>query len=150
MSIDVNNTLKVILATLVIYGAGVITGGLLVNHTQKAKRRAAAPPQPIINVQRKEFLPRLDRQLGLSQEQFEDIEEIINESNERTKALWDPLAPKLKEELRAVHEQIRNVLTPEQCHKFDQEMARPRPTPRKSDSVLHSTNAVPVSTNAVP
>lgn len=33
------NTWKVILATLVIFGSGVVTGGLLVTHTERAKQR---------------------------------------------------------------------------------------------------------------
>lgn len=127
-----NNTWKVILATLVIYGAGVMTGGLLVNLTAKSKPRAPLPPQPIINIQRPEFLRRLDRQLALTQEQFETIEEIINESNDRTKALWEPIAPALKAELREVHDKIRAVLTADQRKKFEEEILRPRPA-RKSD-----------------
>jgi hypothetical protein len=40
---------KVILATLVIFGTGVITGGLLVNYTNHTA--PAAHPSPTVNVQ---------------------------------------------------------------------------------------------------
>ena len=70
-----NNTWKIVLATLVIYGAGVLTGGFVLNLARPAKPRAPLPPQPIINIQRPEFLRRLDRQLVLTQEQYEQVEQ---------------------------------------------------------------------------
>jgi hypothetical protein len=117
---------KVILATLVIFGAGVITGALVVNLTDRVKPRPTPPPVIFSVIQRKDYLARLDRQVGLSQQQFEVIEEILSESHERTQALWDPIAPKLREEVRGVREKIRAELTPDQQKKFDTEVIKPR------------------------
>src|SRR5262245_32248843 len=38
------NTWKVILATLIIFGAGVVTGGLLVNYSARSLQQSQRPP----------------------------------------------------------------------------------------------------------
>jgi Spy/CpxP family protein refolding chaperone len=132
---------KVILATLVIFGAGVVTGGLLVHQTQ----RPAGRPFPVFgggqlqpgqpgqfgqrvppNEQRTEFLRHITRQLELTPEQREKVEAIIRDSQQRTKNLWEPVAAKMGAELRKTDDRIREVLTPEQRQKFDEMRARLR------------------------
>lgn len=132
---------KVILATLVIFGAGVVTGGLLVHQTQRPAGRplpmfGGGQPQPgqpgqfgqrvPPTEQRMEFLRHLTRQLELSPEQREKVETIIRDSQQRTKNLWEPVAAKMGEELRKTDDRIREVLTPEQQRKFDEMRARLR------------------------
>jgi hypothetical protein len=91
------NNWKVILATIVIFGAGVVTGGLLVNHVQHShpknpKRtdaaasatnaisqtnspgQLAAKPARLPEILNKQFLQRLDEQLHLSADQREAIQ----------------------------------------------------------------------------
>ena len=131
------NTWKVILATLVIFGAGVITGGLLVSHADnvlrhshkpaaaEAPKRNAQPPAPAPGREarsllapnfliRKDFLERLDRELKLSAEQRGRVEKIISEGQERIKSLCQKIDPEVHEELAATREKIRAELTPAQ------------------------------------
>ena len=136
------NTWKIILATLVIFGAGVITGGLLVGHSLRAAHqplaripttddphRAADRPSapvkfdpavarasnlpPAVNLPfRKDLLNRLDRELELSPEQHQHIEKIIREGQERTRELW-------RVEWVTTRKRIRSELTPEQQARFE-------------------------------
>ena len=121
---------KVILATLVIFGAGVITGALVVNLRYPAEARlltarASATTPPPLQIQRREFLLRMKRELRLRAEQQQRIEQIIHESQQRTKPLWDQVAPQMQDELRGVKEKIRGELDPEQLTKFE-ELFKPR------------------------
>ena len=123
---------KVILATLVLFGTGVVTGGLLVHLTSvtsgKEKRvKQAFAPNPLpkelrgpVHEQRFEYIGRLTKQLELAPEQAGKIEKILQSSQARTKAVWDTIQPKLNEELRKTREQIHEVLTPEQRKKYDE------------------------------
>ena len=120
---------KVILATLVIFGTGVVTGGLLVHLTSPKPGRPKLPPLPmgspkdprgLIHEQRFEYIRRLTHQLELAPEQAGKIEKLLTDSQQRTKAVWESVQPKMNEEVRKVREQIREVLTPEQRQKFDE------------------------------
>ena len=129
------NNWKVIFATAVIFGAGVITGGLLVNYVQHSRPKAAthraaaeAHPSPTNQTPRaadaakprqpevlsKQFLQRLDDELHLAPEQHEAIQKIINEGqNQMRKVIQDARL------------EIREVLTPEQRRGFDELVKRP-------------------------
>ena len=115
------NTWKVIVATLIIFGAGMAAGWLAVSRgehiapNQRKPVQAANPWQ----VRNKELLRRMDRELALTPEQHEHIEKIIANSQERTKALWKPIAPQMNKEMQSVCEEIRDELTAEQRKKFD-------------------------------
>lgn len=139
------NTWKVILATLVIFVAGVITGGLVVGLAEQAMQhpkrfwpfwlqathgqnnapgsrepaRLQGLPNPVPRVLRKDFLQKLDREVHLSADQHERIEKIIKEGQERTRQLSEPIAPLMREELTKVREGIRSILTPEQFARFE-------------------------------
>ncbi len=144
------NYWKVILATIVIYGAGVMTGGLLVSHVDRPHSRnqrhpetttptnsvsqtnsqgqvtskPARPPE-ILN---RQFLQQLDEQLHLTPEQREAIQKIITDGqNLMHKTILDARL------------EIREQLTPEQRTQFDELVKRP--PPRRP---LNSTNAPPV------
>ena len=71
------NNWKVILATMVIFGTGVVTGGLLVRHADHGRDRrpqraggvvhpAQAAPAGVMRI---EFLRRMERELDLTPEQ---------------------------------------------------------------------------------
>jgi hypothetical protein len=144
------NTWKVILATLVIFGAGVITGGLLVTYSDNVMRRshraavpdkekrAASPapnaardlrvPLPPNILLRKDFLERLDHELKLNSEQRERIEKIIGEGQER-----------IHEELAETRGKIRAELKPGQQDLFT-ELLKRRPIPAR-DHALTNTPA---------
>jgi Spy/CpxP family protein refolding chaperone len=119
---------RVILATMVIFGCGVVTGGLLM--------RTAIPPAPaaesqlrlpnytnrappLVQFQRPEFLRRMQKQLDVTPAENEQIVKIINDSYERTMVLWKLIAPGLHDETKRVRQEIRQVLTPEQQTKYD-------------------------------
>lgn len=141
------NSWKVILATVVIFGAGVLTGGLLVNYVdhghggngrfpfwrghsypRMAERRPSPPgalPRPRSpQMWRKEFTRHLDEALHLTPKQHAAIAKIIAEGQERNREIWTKYAaPKMRQEIEQVHQRIRAQLTPKQQRKFD-EMVR--------------------------
>ena len=86
------NSWKVILATLVIFGAGVMTGGLLVNYAVHTNLVLPAPKPIPVTIQgtnpwlqrARELLRRMDRELDLTPEQHQRIEKLITDSAERT------------------------------------------------------------------
>ena len=144
------NSWKVILATIVIYGAGVVTGGLLVNHVHHSyaknqkRTEAAAPSTNSISqtnsqgqaasksarmpeILSKQFLQRLDAELHLTPDQHDAVQKIITDSqNLMHKTMLDARL------------EIREQLTPEQRSQFDELVKRP---PRRPPN---STNAPPV------
>ena len=131
------NSWKVILATIVIYGAGVMSGGFLVNqidHTRfKPPRRPdfqavsvtsntpinvmgpmgprSSRPPDIMN---RQFLLQLDEALHLKPDQHEAIQKIIDEGQN--------LMRKTTTDTRL---EIREVLTQGQRDKFDDLVKRP-------------------------
>jgi Spy/CpxP family protein refolding chaperone len=119
------NSWKVILATMVIFGTGVVTGGLLVHYSERV--RTPRPPRvpamnrpaqlPNAGVVRLDFLRRAGRELQLTPEQRERLDKIIKESQERTRKV---MSPYLREELQRTRTEFREVLTPEQRPKFDE------------------------------
>ena len=148
------NNWKVIFATVVIFGTGVITGGLLVNyanhshpktgHKPAAEGRAAATNQTMRSadatkqrppeILSKQFLQRLDDDLHLTPAQHDAIQKIINEEqNQMRKMIQDSRL------------EIRKVLTPAQRQNFDELMKRPFRKPMFNTNALA---ALPLATNA--
>jgi len=146
------NTWKVILATMVIFGAGVVTGGLLVRHSERIRaprvprgtvmNRPGQPPSA--GVVRLDFLRRAGRELKLTPEQHERLDQIIKESQERTRKVT---APFLREEFQRTRAQFRELLTPEQRPRFDellkQQQQRAREPRQPSGSAEHPARGVP-------
>ena len=147
------NTWKVILATLVIFAAGVVTGGLLVSHADRVKlrprpnwrpmqsetsprpiepgspREAVRPPgmpAAVPQFLRREFLEKLDREVNLTTDQRERIEQVIREGQERNRQFWERVSPELRKEIAEARRQIQAVLRPEQRARFD-ELMKQRP-----------------------
>jgi hypothetical protein len=172
------NQWKVILATMVIFGAGVVTGGLLVRHgdhrvfrspprngvaASRPTQFGSAPSLPATpGILRIEFLKRMGRELDLSPEQHDRVDRILKESQERTRNLMEPIAPQLRAEVMRTKEQFRDALTPEQQVRFDemlkqQQKQQQQPHPRDgrrpqppSDRPLTNIQAqpIPAGTNA--
>lgn len=123
------NSWKVILATIVIFGAGVITGGLLVDHVQHRPRRAEPyaqadnlPPGANPEFLKKQFVQKLNEQLDLTSGQSNRIQQIIAQGQQNTRNLWKIVAPQFQVVWRDTRQQIRDVLTPEQLKKYEQLM----------------------------
>jgi hypothetical protein len=109
---------KVILATVVIFAAGALAGGLLVKTLTPPPLPPKPPISPIISQQR--FQDKLKRELQLSADQTNRIDKIFHESNARIKILWDLVGPEMQKERQEVYENIRAILNAEQREKFEQ------------------------------
>jgi len=151
------NSWKVILATMVIFGTGVVTGGLLVQHARlggvRHPQRAsgavhATQPSPA-GVMRIEFLRRMERELDLAPAQREPIDKILKDGQERTKKLMDTVEPRRREEFKRTIEEFRAVLTPEQRSRFDgvvkQQQQRAREQRKAASSREHPQQSPPAS-----
>ena len=138
------NSWKVILAAVVIFGAGVLTGGLLVNyvnhsplqnarlpflgarphaqmggHDQPRPEEFPRPRSP--EMLRKEFVEHLDDALKLTPAQHDAIQKIFTDGQERNREIWtnSGVAPKMHRVMEEVHQRIRAELTPDQQKKFE-------------------------------
>ena len=120
---------KVILATLVIFVAGLVTGAIGVQRL--LKRSAPQPRSEIMHpwMLRDGFRVELERRLQLTPEQSERIERITREGQERVREISSLVTPEIQVELKAVREEIRETLTPEQRAKFEEMLRTRRPRP---------------------
>lgn len=108
------STWKVILATLVIFVAGLVTGAMVV-------RKMVGKPAPISgNIVRTVALKRLTDDLNLTPAQRKEVNEILHESHERTMVLWEFVGPYFQEEYQQLNDELRAALSPDQRKKFDQ------------------------------
>lgn len=145
------NTWKIILATILIFGSGVVTGGLLVRKSGRAEspRQGRFPASPVLQPSvpggyRLEFLRRAQRELNLTGEQQEQVERIFSRSQERTKQLMEPVAPHLREELDRAKLEFREVLTPAQRARFDELMKQRVRDQRRDKGTRAHEKEVPV------
>jgi Spy/CpxP family protein refolding chaperone len=111
---------------MVIFGTGVVTGGLLVRHAERGGNRhslrvggVVRPAEPSPGVLRIEFLRRMERELDLTAEQRDPIDRILKDGQERMKKLMETVEPRRREEFKKTVEEFRAVLTPEQRQRFD-------------------------------
>lgn len=149
----------IVLATALIFGAGVFTGGLLVNQVQKTHAKPPRKPAPAAEARvtatnspgttnepaklrppeilSKRFLQQLDTDLALRPAQRDAIQKIIDEGqNQMRKAMQDARL------------EIREVLTPEQRVQFDDLVKRPFHKPlftTNAPAVLTPTNPPPAN-----
>jgi Spy/CpxP family protein refolding chaperone len=143
------NSWKIILATVVIFGAGVLTGGLLVHYVDQARpanvdqqvsgpnppahpdnrdrSRPAKTPLPPMAEKLGKLVQQLNESLKLTPEQREVIAKIVADGQERIRT---NVAPLMRKVMQDVNQQIREQLTPEQQKKFEALM-KPR-APRKA------------------
>ncbi len=167
------NEWKVILATAAIFGAGVLTGGLLVNYSDLShlkSLRCASTPAAISNsasnsvaqtstnatpksanagkprlpeILSKDFVDRLEFELQLTLGQRADIEKIIADGQDEAKKSFQDI----RQEAR---EKIRKQLTPKQLKQFDdllkQLHAPKKPQPSTNAPIILPTNSAPVVT----
>ena len=144
------NAWKIVLATLVIFIAGIITGASLVKFAQGRGGRMNSRPQPEINrpgnpgrpenpnrrndpelgnqpgqqpgLVNRQFVLGLDRQLKLTPEQRDKVEKFMMEGQERIRQLRSKLEPEMRKEMQSVNEQIKTILTPDQREQFERIM----------------------------
>jgi len=127
------NSWKIILAALVIFGAGVMAGTLVATHRSLPAPENPNPQQPpeardhsrdlprppLVDVLNKKFLQQLNDKLQLTSEQYTNIQKIISEGQEKNRAIWTNCAPQMREVIMETHKQIKEQLTPEQKEKFE-------------------------------
>ncbi len=116
------NAWKPIMAALLIFAAGVVTGGLTARLAKPARIRPA-PNLPVnlgVRPGRAEMVERMQRELSLTEVQRERIDVVVRESQDRTRQLWEGIAPQAQAEHKRVRERIREELSPEQRAKFDE------------------------------
>jgi uncharacterized membrane protein len=146
------NAWKIILAVVVIFGAGVLTGGLLVNYVEQSHPKDIqrlpdeGNPQPEANnrdhdqprpqdlpkprppeMLGKQFVQQLDKTLRLTPEQRAAVSKIVADGQERNREIWTNVAPQMHKMLQDVRQQIREQLTPEQTKQFEEMVKRFRP-----------------------
>ena len=122
------NTWKAIFAAIVIFGAGVVTGGVLIWRLQSNPPTGARPgsePGPSAQApspggMRWEFLRRAQRELDLTPDQREQVDKILKDSQERTRKLMEPISSEFHAESKRAKEEFRAVLTPQQQIRFDE------------------------------
>lgn len=122
---------KPILAVLLIFAAGVTTGAMLgrgkgkqtfIDHRGEGPR--PGPPGRRLGEFRDRFIEGLKRDVGVTDEQAQQIDAIMRESQERMAALWKPIEPKAREEMESTHAKVKALLTPEQQVKFEESTKR--------------------------
>ena len=132
------NSWKVILAAVVIFGAGVVTGGLLVNYVDHSylpgRHRppffdSHRPPtnfpqergtnfSQVSDRMNRQLMGQLDSALDLTTEQHDKIIKIIAEGQEQNHVIWTNVAPQMRAVMQNVNRQIREQLSPPQQKKF--------------------------------
>lgn len=119
------NAWKVILAALVIYVAGIVTGnfasGLAKGTQEESQGQQNARPRP---PRMHDLVRRMESRLHLDSEQAEKVREIVEGSLERMRALSDELRPKFETESQSMRLEIEALLTEEQMAKFDEVFER--------------------------
>jgi Spy/CpxP family protein refolding chaperone len=124
------NTWKAILAVLVIFGAGLVTGHVATRMSESAKPAVAPntlrtathssqPPLSLEQLRKVELMGRVQKDLDLTPEQHARIEKIIEDSQGRIRDLWDQVAPDIHDEYDDVQKKLCQELTPEQKKTFD-------------------------------
>lgn len=143
------NTWKAILAALVIFGAGFVTGNVLsrISDVSKTAPVAAASAHnpthsqqtlPLEQLRKVELMGRVQKDLDLTPDQRARIEKIIGDGQDHIRDLWNQVAPDIRDEYDDVKKKLCDVLTPQQKKRFD-ELMRQQLHPHK-----------PASTNAPP
>ena len=132
------NTWKAILAVLVIFGAGFVTGHVATRMSEAAKpavvpavqntlrngNHSGQPPLSLEQLRKVELMGRVQKDLDLTPEQHARIEKIIEDSQERIRDLWDQVAPDIHDEYDDVQKKVCQELTPDQKKTFDDLMKK--------------------------
>jgi Spy/CpxP family protein refolding chaperone len=167
------NSWKIILATVVIFGAGVLTGGVLVNYVNHAQPKLPHRPPPesaqhpqVENPEpsrqpglpkprqpdwwKKQFVQQLDDKLQLTPEQHEKIAGIITSGQERIREISTNTTAQTRQVIQNARQQIHAVLTAEQWKVFEELMKQraPRKSPATNAPLNWATPTNRPPTNA--
>lgn len=149
------NSWKIILATVIIFGAGVVVGGLLTQHIIHLDhpRSAWRPGAPVAATNRppaeradlskfrqpdqlsQPFLQKLDAVLQLTPVQYEAVEKLIHNGQQQ-----------IQQVMQEVRQQIREQLNPDQLKPYEKLLKQQaRPPGRRSPG---ATNAPAAGANS--
>lgn len=126
------NLLRVILATVVIFATGAMSGYFV------ARKSIATPPGKTAaksvlastnapsgwNKSREEMRASMQKELQATDEQMVKVDEILSQSRKRTREVWQNMRSSMEAEVERVKEEIRGVLTEEQAAKYEEIMKR--------------------------
>jgi Spy/CpxP family protein refolding chaperone len=132
---------------MVIFGTGVITGGIVVDRVAQRSRQHHAPankPPGSPGGTRVDFLRKAERDLDLTPQQREQADKVIASSQEHIKKLMEPVNPKIREELQRTRDDFRAILTPEQKARFDDMVKQQQ---QRSRDQRHSPGHPPEASN---
>jgi len=112
-----------ILAAVVLFCTGAVSGGLAVklyeDHHRARAAKASMNSGPGWN-QRADLLKRLERHIALTPAQHQEIEQILSESQNRVKAIWSRVAPEAREEYKTTNQRILAQLNEDQKKVFEE------------------------------
>jgi Spy/CpxP family protein refolding chaperone len=97
-----------------LFVVGVCVGALGMHLYDAHWKRGPEPPGG------ERFIARLERELNLTDEQRQRIDEIVEESRREGDALHREMLPRVHEHMRATRQKIREVLTREQRARFEE------------------------------
>lgn len=120
--VNAKRLILVVLATVVIFAAGVVTGSLV---TRQSSRLPMGQPFWARFEMTRRAVDELARRGELTPEQHLRLEEIIRDHQELIADYFSILEPDVQQLFRKMREDIREELGPEQRRKFE-ELARRR------------------------
>ena len=107
---------KVILATMVIFVCGVVTGALVVKtQVRRGPPFGIGPPGP---APVHDIVSLLQVRLNLTPDQHGKIKKIMEDSQATNALCRAEIAPRLHAEMQRAHDAINQLLTPEQQKKY--------------------------------
>ena len=129
------NAWKPILAAVVIFTAGVVTGGFVVDFgapkpprafpRERGPRNAEHPPGSRMEGQLNWLMKRIQRDLKLTDEQVAKVESAFKASREEMKLAFEELRPRMHASTEKLKEKLRGDLTEEQLAKFEKYLRPP-------------------------
>lgn len=122
----------IVLATVLIFGSGVFTGGILVNYAKQGHPRPAAkktmPSGQTPNGSTNTLAIQGSRPPALNREFFQQLVNQLNLSKEQQEAVWKIITDgqyQMRKVVQDARLEIRDALSPEQQEQFDRLVKRP-------------------------
>ena len=133
------NVWKPILAAVVIFAAGVVTGGFVLDHDEikppqafprqfpreHGSRKTEHRPGSRMEGQLDWLMKRIQRDLQLTDSQAAKVESAFKASREEMKTTWDEMRPRMRASTQKLKDKLRGDLTEEQLKKFEKYLRPP-------------------------
>ena len=123
------NAWKPILAAVVIFGVGVVTGSFVVDPgasrphrafpRERGPRNAEHRPGSMMEGQLNWLMKRIQRDLKLTDKQAAKVESAFTASRDEMKTCWEEMQPRMRASTEKLKESLRDDLTEEQIAKFE-------------------------------